>query len=176
MIDPKNYRPMTCPVCGKFEFTELQEADLLIRDYMQCFSCGWKYDHNQINHPDLAEGLNTLSLSDYKAWYQEQIKTDPEYNWLERTINQRRTVVPSANRPNLKTKAALKCVRTAGGVMMASWSESPTSGKVAPTTCALMTIKRDTSACAKQFLTTTLVNTGRATNSRPRRAEPARRV
>lgn len=83
MIDPKNYRPMTCPVCGKFEFTELQETDLLIRDYMQCFSCGWKYDHKQINHPDLAEGLNTLSLNDYKAWHQEQIETDPEYNWLD---------------------------------------------------------------------------------------------
>lgn len=48
---------MMCPVCGKFEFTELQETDLLFRDEMQCSICGWKYDQRQHEDHDLKMGL-----------------------------------------------------------------------------------------------------------------------
>ena len=53
---------MMCPVCGKFEFTALQETDLLFRDEMQCSVCGWKYDQRQHEDHDLKNGLNELSL------------------------------------------------------------------------------------------------------------------
>lgn len=85
MIDPQPYQPMLCPVCGQFEFTPLEETDILFREYLQCSVCGWKYDNNQIRDPDLKLGQNTLSLNEYKAWFQAQRLKDPNYNFLEAT-------------------------------------------------------------------------------------------
>ena len=83
MIDEHTYQPMTCPVCGKFEFTELQETDLLFRDHMQCSICGWIFDCNQISNPDLTGGLNTLSLTEYRDWYKQKIEENPNFNYQE---------------------------------------------------------------------------------------------
>ena len=53
---------MMCPVCGKFEFTELQETDLLFRDEMQCSIFGWKYDQRQHEDHDLKNGSSRKSV------------------------------------------------------------------------------------------------------------------
>lgn len=74
---------MMCPVCGKFEFTELQETDLLFRDEMQCSICGWKYDQRQHEDHDLKNGLNELSLNEYQAWYKQKIKENPDFDFQD---------------------------------------------------------------------------------------------
>ena len=118
MIDPQPYQPMLCPVCGQFEFTPLEATDLLFRECLQCSVCGWKYDHNQIRDPDLKPGQNTLSLNEYKAWFQAQRLKDPDYNFLEATYEATHTYVPSANSTRLPTRIVSTFARSAVGAMM----------------------------------------------------------
>ena len=85
MIDPKKYpyKPMVCPVCGKFEFTELNELDYDFRDYVQCTECGWIYEWDQICDPDKKGKWNDLSLNEYRKDYQQKLEEDPDYNYLD---------------------------------------------------------------------------------------------
>ncbi len=77
------YIPMSCPVCDKFYFSKLQNADYQYDDYVQCSSCGWKYDYGQYENPDLRTGENEKSLNEYKKWYEEQVAINPDYNYLD---------------------------------------------------------------------------------------------
>lgn len=82
----KQIKPMICPVCGKFYFSELSEDDIKSGDRpndVQCHMCGWKYDLEQYNNPDLENQSNKLSLNQYKKWYQDKIKINPKYSYLE---------------------------------------------------------------------------------------------
>lgn len=77
-----NYKPMLCPVCGKFYFSEPQEGDTDYQDFFQCSVCGWKYDIKQLANPDAPTDNGGKSLNEYRHWYNEKITTNPTYNFL----------------------------------------------------------------------------------------------
>ncbi len=84
----RKINPMLCPVCGKFEFEELDDLyyeHLGINDAneFQCRECGWYYDLEQTNDPDLENQANEMSLNQYRAWYQEKLKENPDYEYWE---------------------------------------------------------------------------------------------
>jgi len=83
MIDPKTYKPMDCPVCGEFHFSELDESDAEIYDYLQCPQCGWKYDLKQMLEPDIPTGLNAMSLSEFRENSKQKIADNPQYNYQD---------------------------------------------------------------------------------------------
>lgn len=74
----KQIKPMLCPICGKFYFTELIDIDIeqlgLTLNTTQCRECGWYYDLEQVNNPDLKNESNEMSLNEYKKWYKNKIK------------------------------------------------------------------------------------------------------
>ena len=84
-----NFKPMICPVCGKFHFSEPQD-ELDTEEYLnggaRCFKCGWIYDLNQAENPDLKNGFNEMSLVEFKKWYEEKIKDNPNYDYLEENM------------------------------------------------------------------------------------------
>lgn len=79
----KKYKEMSCPVCNKFYFSELDENDLKNENFGFCLKCGWKYDLDQTQNPDKPEGLNSKSLNEYKKEYEAIIANNPEYDYLE---------------------------------------------------------------------------------------------
>ena len=81
MIDIKKYKEMDCPVCGKFYFSKLNDDELLVRDFTQCPVCGWKNDSYQTENPDSVDGLNELSLNDYKKEYHKRVENNPNYTF-----------------------------------------------------------------------------------------------
>lgn len=83
MVNVKNYRVMTCPVCGKYQFTQLSEPDIEFNDYIQCSVCGWICDAEQTDFPDNTNGTNELSLNEYRSWYEDMIAKNPSYNFSE---------------------------------------------------------------------------------------------
>lgn len=60
---------MECPVCHKFYFSELTEEDVTYGLSQQCTQCGWNYDLEQVNDPDLVDLVNGMSLKEYKKKY-----------------------------------------------------------------------------------------------------------
>ena len=83
MIDISNYKEMDCPVCGEFHFSELDDSDIEFYDYIQCPKCGWKCDKGQSDDPESTDGLNELSLNDFKARYEKVLKENPDYNYRD---------------------------------------------------------------------------------------------
>lgn len=84
--DIEQIEPMICPVCGKFKFTELTLDDLFCDDTpadVFCPDCGWHYDLAQTQDPNLKNGANIQSLNEYREWYSQKIKEDPNYSYFE---------------------------------------------------------------------------------------------
>lgn len=78
------FKPMICPVCGKYEFvddTDLEKTDPEYEGYSgdRCSYCGWIYDLNQTLNPDSTEGENILSLNAHREWYKQTIRDNPDY-------------------------------------------------------------------------------------------------
>ena len=76
----EDYKPMLCPVCGEFFFSELQDDDELP---VWCYHCGWIYDKEQHDNPDMKNGENVLSLNEYKEDYLVKISENPNYDYSE---------------------------------------------------------------------------------------------
>ncbi len=81
----KQIIPMLCPVCGEFYFSELTDVDIeqlgLTPNDVQCSRCGWYYDLEQLNDPDLKKQSNQMSLNEYKKWYEDKIKINPKWEY-----------------------------------------------------------------------------------------------
>ena len=77
---------MNCPVCKKMRFVPLRWDEIYCGvepSDVFCQSCGWHYDFEQTNSPNLQNGANEMSLNEYRTWYAKKISTDPEYSYFE---------------------------------------------------------------------------------------------
>lgn len=82
----KQIKPMTCPVCNRFYFSELNEDELAngeTPNTTQCDKCGWFYDLEQLADPNLENQSNVLSLNQYKEEYKKKILQNPDYDYSE---------------------------------------------------------------------------------------------
>jgi len=84
----KNFKPMCCPICDNFYFSKprWEEAVNEYEEGVYCSSCGWIYDYNQFLDKDLKIGKNKMSLNEYKVWYNDQLKEDPNFDYFEKYI------------------------------------------------------------------------------------------
>ena len=46
-------------------------------------TCGWRFDERQIIDNDLKIDVNELSINEYKEWYKNKVKENPNYNYLD---------------------------------------------------------------------------------------------
>ena len=77
---------MNCPVCKKMRFVPLRWDEIycgVLPSDVVCQSCGWRYDIEQIESPNLKDGANEMSLKEYRAWYAEKIAANPDYSYFE---------------------------------------------------------------------------------------------
>ena len=85
----KRFKPMICPVCGEIYFSEPledfkeEEMDMYLNGRAYCQHCGWIYDLDQFENPDLKDGFNEMSLNEYKKWFEDKIKENPNYDYFE---------------------------------------------------------------------------------------------
>lgn len=83
------FKPMECPVCGEFYFSEPnqdfmeEELDEYENGDVRCSHCGWIYDLGQTENPISHEGHNPMSLSEYREHYKSKIAENPNYDWFE---------------------------------------------------------------------------------------------
>jgi hypothetical protein len=88
----KKFKPMLCPICEGFYFSkpskdnyeeELQEY---ISGEVQCRHCGWIYELEQVRNPETYIGYNKVTLIEYKKEYEEKIKENPDYDYLNENM------------------------------------------------------------------------------------------
>ncbi len=84
----KRFKAMSCPICDGMFFSEPQkifneEVNGYDTGEVYCRHCGWVYDLDQFENPDFHEGFNGLSLNEYKKWYEEKIKDNPDFDFFE---------------------------------------------------------------------------------------------
>lgn len=75
-----------CPVCGKFEFEPLTWDDIycgVTPSKTFCMNCGWHYSPEQVQSPDATNGVNAMSLNEYRTWYAEKVAVDPDFNYFK---------------------------------------------------------------------------------------------
>ncbi len=88
----KQIKPMSCPICGKFYFTELLDVEIeqlhMTPNTTQCSMCGWYYDLEQLKDPDLEHQANEMSLNQYKKWYKDKIKENPKWEYYQDFIGE----------------------------------------------------------------------------------------
>ena len=83
----KQIKPMLCPVCGKFYFAKLMKWKIeelgVTPNSVQCSECGWFYDLEQYNDPDLKNETNEMSLNEYREWYKKKIEENPSWEYWQ---------------------------------------------------------------------------------------------
>lgn len=85
----KKVKSIICPVCDSVYFSGPSKADYdnELNDYLTgkviCHYCGWIYELEQLEKPDTYVGFNKKTLNEYKKWYEEKIKENPDYDYLE---------------------------------------------------------------------------------------------
>lgn len=82
MMNRAEYKPMLCPVCKDFYFTDLLEDDV-IEEQFQCTQCGWIYSLRQVEDPDWFDPSVKYSLNEYCEMYREKKAANPVYNYTD---------------------------------------------------------------------------------------------
>ena len=119
MEEKSKFVEMPCPVCGKYMFVDDTDLEKEDPDYEGkcddfCVECGWQYDLNQTNDPDLKNGKNMMSLNEYKAWYMSKVEENPNYSYLEEAFQHLICVLYVASM-NSQIKSLGKSVRCVDG-------------------------------------------------------------
>ena len=81
---------MDCPVCKKMRFVPLRWDEIycgVVPSDIYCQYCGWHYDLEQTESPNLKAGTNEMSLNEYRSWYAEKIASNPEYSYFEESTD-----------------------------------------------------------------------------------------
>lgn len=65
---------MICPVCGNNTFDDNDY------EYEICPECFWEYDLIQFKDPNLEDGANKHSLSDYRKIYKQLKQDNPNFS------------------------------------------------------------------------------------------------
>ena len=90
--DSKQIVQMMCPVCNKFYFSELSDVEIeqvgLTPNTTQCSVCGWFYDLEQVNDPELENQSNKMSLKQYRLWYKAKIQENPKWEYYQDYIGE----------------------------------------------------------------------------------------
>ncbi|MBQ9221488.1 CPCC family cysteine-rich protein [Succinivibrio sp.] len=94
MDNLKEFKSMMCPVCGKLYFTKHNDPNVENILGYKCHFCGWKYDLDQTEDPNLKNGNNEMSLNEYREWYQEQLKKDPDFDFTESNYQPKAHICP----------------------------------------------------------------------------------
>ncbi len=85
----KEFKPMLCPICSEFYFSEPYKEfyNEEIQEYLNgeviCPHCGWIYELEQLENLNTYIGYNKKTLNEYKKWYKEKIRLNPYYDYLE---------------------------------------------------------------------------------------------
>lgn len=85
----KRFKPIMCPVCDEMYFSGPnkeeynEEIVAYLNGEVQCSHCGWIYDLDQAENPDLKEGYNALSVTEYKEWFANKLKENPNYDYSD---------------------------------------------------------------------------------------------
>ncbi len=125
MINPNNYQAMDCPVCGDFHFSELDESDIEIYDYIQCPHCGWKCDLAQTLNPLLRNGANSLSLTEYKKWYKKTIAENPDFDFQEKAYRPKTHKCPVCSKYTFPDKGSFETCPQCGWIDDGLMEEQP---------------------------------------------------
>lgn len=75
-----------CPVCNKYRFSPLTWDEVCQGERPSeafCPRCGWHYDEEQQDNPDLSLKTNILSLKSYRELYAQKCSEDPNYDYFE---------------------------------------------------------------------------------------------
>ncbi len=92
MDNKEKFRAIECPICGEFYFSEPDKWDYEneLNEYLSgkvyCTHCGWIYEIKQLEKPDTYLGFNKKTLNEYKKWYEEKIKENPDYDYGEENM------------------------------------------------------------------------------------------
>lgn len=92
MESKKKFQAIECPICGEFYFSEPDKWDYEneLNEYLSgkvyCTHCGWIYDINQVNNPNTYIGFNNKTLNEYRKWYEEKIKENPDYDYSDENL------------------------------------------------------------------------------------------
>ena len=85
-------KPMECPICKKFYFSELSDVDIeqlgLTPNTTQCNICGWYYDLERLENHNLENESNIMSFNQYKNWYNEKIRENPKWEYYQDFIGE----------------------------------------------------------------------------------------
>ena len=90
----KKFRAMICPVCDGMFFSgprkDSYDKDMeeYVNGEVRCSHCGWIYDLLQADNPDSQDGFNKMSVNEYKQWFTNKIKENPNYDYLEENLPQ----------------------------------------------------------------------------------------
>ncbi len=121
----KKFKPMLCPVCGEMYFSGPHKDDYewKVQEYIngevQCSHCGWIYELEQVNNPDTYTGFNDKTLSEYRKWYEEKIKENPDYDYLDENLPEPVPYIfQYVENMNLKIMDFVKYVHIVVGKMM----------------------------------------------------------
>ncbi len=93
-----------CPICGKYEFEDFSDFDA-------CSVCGWKINIVQYDDPDFSNGVNPLSVNEYKLEYDllNKPSTAETVKALREEFNENFRAVRRIFREGGRTRTGITC-------------------------------------------------------------------
>lgn len=117
-MNKSDYKPMVCPVCSDFYFSDLTEEDRL-GDPFQCSQCGWIYSLKQVEEPNWEDPNVNYSLNEYRERYRQKKMNDPSYNYSEDTYDAVPHLCPVCGKTSFPDHASFEVCPVCG------WEDDP---------------------------------------------------
>lgn len=118
MMNRKDFKPMICPVCSDFYFSDLTEDDNQ-EEQFQCSQCGWVYSLRQLECPDWVDPQAKYSLNEFRELYREKKLADPSYSYIEDTYEATPHLCPVCGKHSFSDIASFEVCPVCG------WEDDP---------------------------------------------------